>query len=161
MALWGLRDSFSISGTVAVVNTGSLSTYVIGTSTSFTANLEIGDSIQFPGGKRRKVTSIANDTYLVINTAWDGANLTGATITGQDSPKYVPGDEISGNLIFGVSNTEAALANNTSNGIYTPGWIRRQYYEDMHGNLRRKTEILVAVNTLTSDAADDNVVQDS
>ena len=161
MSLWGTRDSFSISGTIAVVNTGSLSTYVIGTSTAFTSNLEVGDSIQFPGGKRRQITSIANDTYLVINTAWDGANLTGATITGQDSPKYVLGSEISGNLIFGVTNTEAALANNTANGISTPGWIRRQYYSDMHGNLRKQTEVLVSMNNLTSDAADDDVVQDT
>lgn len=157
MPLWGTRDSFSVAGTVAVTNS---STTVTGTSTFFTANTDIGDAIVIDG-KRRKITAIASNTTLTIGDAWDNANASGLTVTGQDIPKYLPASDVSGNLIFGVSNAEAFIANNTANGISTPGWIRRQTYTDMHGRLRRKTEILVAMNDLTNDAPDDTVVQDT
>jgi hypothetical protein len=159
MPLWGTRDSFSVSGTVTVTNTVNTTT-VTGSSTFFAANTDIGDAIVI-AGKRRKITAIASNTSLTIGDAWDGANQSGVTATGQDIPKYLTVGDVSGNLIFGVSNAEAFIANNTSNGISTPGWIRRQTYHDMHGNLRRKTEILVAMNDLTSDAPDDATVQDS
>jgi len=159
MPLWGTRDSFSVSGTVTVTNTVNTTT-VTGSSTFFAANTDIGDTIVI-AGKRRKITAIGSNTSLTIGDAWDGANQSGVTATGQDTPKYLSVSDISGNLIFGVSNAEAFVANNTANGISTPGWIRRQTYTDMHGNLRKKTEILVAMNDLTNDAPDDTVVQDS
>ena len=159
MPLWGTRDSFSVSGTVSITNTVNTTT-VTGSSTFFAANTDIGDTLVI-AGKRRQIAAIASNTSLTINTEWDGANQSGVTATGQDTPKYLLAADISGNLIFGVSNAEAFIANNTSNGISTPGWIRRQTYHDMHGNLRRKTEILVAMNDLTNDAPDDTTVQDS
>lgn len=159
MPLWGTRDSFAIANTVAVNNLVATTT-VTGTNTAFTTTLDVGDTIVIQG-TRSKVASITNATSLVISTAWSGSNQSGVTATGQDTPKYLPEYDISSNLIFGVSNAEAFVANNSSNGISTPGWIRRQTYHDMHGNLRRKTEILVAMNDLTSDAPDDTTVQDS
>ena len=159
MPLWGTRDSFSVSGTIAVSNLVNTTT-VTGTSTVFTANTDIGDTLVI-AGKRRRISNIVSNTSLTIGDAWDGANQSGTTVTGQDTPKYLSAADISGNLIFGVSNAEAFIANNTANGISTPGWIRRQTYHDMHGNLRRKTEILVAMNDLTSDAPDDTTVQDT
>ena len=159
MPLWGTRDSFAIANTIAVNNLVATTT-VTGTGTAFTTEVDIGDTIVLTG-TRNKVTAVTNATSLTIASAWSGANTTGATATGQDTPKYLLAADISSNLIFGVSNAEAFVANNNANGISTPGWIRRQTYHDMHGNLRRKTEILVAMNDLTSDAPDDTVVQDS
>jgi hypothetical protein len=159
MPLWGTRDSFAIANTVAVNNLVATTT-VTGTNTAFTTTLDVGDTIVIQG-TRSKVASITNATSLVISTAWSGSNVSSANATGQDTPKYLPEYDISSNLIFGVSNAEAFVANNNANGISTPGWIRRQTYHDMHGNLRRKTEILVAMNDLTSDAPDDDTVQDS
>ncbi|NDG31932.1 hypothetical protein EB118_17890 [bacterium] len=158
MPLWGTRDSFSITGTANTVNT---STTVTGNAAAvFTTELDIGDTIVI-NGVRRRVSAISAANSLTIDPAWATANVSGATITGQDTPKYLSVSDISGNLIFGVSNAEAFVANNTANGISTPGWIRRQTYHDMHGNLRRKTEILVAMNNLTGDAPDDATVQDT
>ncbi|NBW58348.1 hypothetical protein EBR43_11340 [bacterium] len=159
MPLWGTRDSFSVSGTITVSNLVNTTT-VTGTSTFFTSNTDIGDTLVIDG-KRRKITAIASDTSLTIGNAWDGSNQSSVTVTGQDTPKYLSVSDISGNLIFGVSNAEAFIANNIANGISTPGWIRHQAYTDMHGNARKKTEILVAMNDLTSDAPDDTVVKDS
>ena len=158
MALWGTRDSFSVTGTVAAVNT---STTVTGTGTAFLTELDIGDSI-FINGRHRKITSITSNTVLVIDTAWNTANVSGVTITGQDSPKYVLNSDVSSNLIFGVGSTEASVANNQARGLHTPGWVRYETYTDANSNVRHKYEVLVAFSSMTADAnTDDTILEDS
>jgi hypothetical protein len=144
MALWGLRDSFEIAGTVDVSNTIDTTT-VVGTSTAFTANLEIGDMITIDSTKY-KVVAIANDTYLTIDPAFTGANQTGATITGQDTPKYLRYED--GRNTFGVDTTERDANDKDA------GWILRNTYTDMHGNTRDKREVLVAMSSISADAED-------
>ena len=85
MALWGTRDSYAIANTISVSNTVATTT-VTGTNTAFTTEIDIGDALVI-AGKRRKVTAISAANSLTIDPAWDGANQTGATITGQDVPK--------------------------------------------------------------------------
>jgi hypothetical protein len=142
MALWGNRDSFSITGTVDVVNGSST---VTGTSTAFLTELNIGDNITISTTKY-KVTAIASNTELTISPAWSTANASGETITGQDTPKYLlPAD---GRKTFGVDTTEADANDRDA------GWILRNTYTDMHGNTRDKREVLVAMSSVTSDAED-------
>jgi hypothetical protein len=142
MALWGKRDSFSIAGTVDVNNT---ETIVVGTSTSFTANLNIGDMITISDSKY-KVVAIANDTYLTISPAFSGSNVSGGTITGQDTPKYLtPAD---GRKTFGVDTTEAEATTRDA------GWVLRNTYTDVHGRTRDKREVLVALSSISADAED-------
>lgn len=157
MALWGLRDSFAITGTIAAVNTSST---ITGTNTTFTTTLDIGDGLVI-NGKRRKVVAIANNTLLTIATPWDVANVSGVTITGQDLPKYVSVAEIVANNIIGVDVTEAGVANNRIRGLGTPGWNKHVTYTDMHGKVRNKTEVLIVTASLTGDAPDDTVAEDS
>jgi hypothetical protein len=156
MALWGTRDSFSVTGTVDVSNTVDTTT-VAGTGTAFNTEVNVGDALVI-AGKRRKVTAVGSATALTIGTAWDGANQTGATITGQDVPKYVTAAEIASNNIIGVDDTEASIAANKARGINTPGWTKYVTYTDMHGNTRYKTEPLVVMSSaVTSDAPDDTI----
>jgi len=158
MALWGSRDSFAVTGNVAVVNT---STTVTGNGTTFLTQLEIGDSI-FINGRHRKIANITSNTVLVIDTAWNTANASGVTITGQDSPKYVLDSDVSGNLIFGVDSTEASVANNQARGLHTPGWVRYETYTDANSRVRHKSEVLIAFSSMTADAnTDDTILQDS
>jgi hypothetical protein len=160
MALWGTRDSFSITGTANVSNLVATTT-VTGTNTAFTTEVDIGDALVI-AGKRRQVTAIASATSLTIGDAWDGANQTGATITGQDVPKYVTAAEVSSNNIIGVDDTEAGVAENKARGINTPGWTKYVTYTDMHGTTRYKTEPLVVMSAaVTSDAPDDTIAADS
>ena len=63
--------------------------------------------------------------------------------------------------VFGVDEIEIGIANTATGDarLYAPphtGWVGITTFEDMHGNLRVKHEVLVAggINT-TSDAADD------
>ncbi len=160
MALWGTRDSYSITGTANVSNSVATTT-VTGTGTAFTTEVDIGDALVIDG-KRRKVTAVGSATAITIGTAWDGANQTGATITGQDVPKYVTAAEIASNNIIGVDDTEATLAANKARGINTPGWTKFVTYTDMHGTTRYKTEPLVVMSSaVTSDAPDDTIAADS
>ena len=159
MALWGTRDSFAITGTVSVANG---STTVTGNAnTVFTTQLNIGDALVI-SGKRRKVAAIASANTLTIDTAWDTANVSAGTITGQDTPVYVSAEEISSNNIIGVDTTEAGITANKARGINTPGWTKYVTYTDMHGNTRHKAEPLVVLAAgVSSDAPDDTVAADS
>ena len=158
MALWGTRDSYSITGTANVSNSVATTT-VTGTNTAFDTEVNIGDALVI-AGKRRQVTAISAANSLTIATAYDGANQTGATITGQDVPKYVTAAEIASNNIIGVDTTEAALAANKARGINTPGWTKFVTYTD--GTTRYKTEPLVVMSSgVTSDAPDDTIAADS
>ena len=159
MALWGTRDSFAITGTVSVANT---TTTVTGNAnTVFTTQLNVGDTLVI-NGKRRRVNAISAANNLTIGTAWDTANVSAGTITGQDTPIYVSAAEIVANNIVGIDNTEAGVANNRIRGLSTPGWNKYVTYSDMHGTTRHKTEPLIVISGgLTSDAPDDTVAEDS
>lgn len=155
MALWGSRDSFALTGTVDFVNTSSA---VVGTSTAFLTELEVGDAIVTSAGVKYKVTGITSNTALTIDPAWSTANASGETITGQDVPKYLAARDgtVQGiDKVFGVDQTEA-LVNNRD-----PGWVRVITYTDMHGNPRDKRSVLVAASSFTADAADDVTYPDA
>lgn len=154
MALWGNRDSYAITGTA---NTVQDSATVTGTGTTFLTEVDALDSL-YIDGTHVKVAAVASANTLTL-AAGAAATLTGQTLIGQDSPKYVPAAQIT--EIFGVDTTEAKLAANRAKGLDTPGWVRHVTYTDMHGNTRTKTESLVAMSSITGDAPDDSTVADS
>ena len=63
--------------------------------------------------------------------------------------KYSVGD------IFGVDETEVGVARTTAYSVTHGGWVGITSYTDQHGNLRIKTETLVAMSSISGDAADD------
>lgn len=158
MALWGNRDAFAVTGTANTVNT---SITVAGTGTLFLTEIDNGDSL-FIGASNThvKVVGIDAANTLSISPAWASANLTGATMFGQDSPKYIPAEDIT--KIIGIDTTEAGVANNVARGLNNAGWNRYVTYTDMHGKTRHKVETLVAMSSIVNDAdADDTVAEDS
>ena len=68
--------------------------------------------------------------------------------------------------IYGVDTTEQGVANAAS-GVarkYAPphaGWVGITTYNDQHGNLRVKHEVLVAGSSITGDSGDDTILPDS
>jgi len=153
MALWGSRDTFTLTGT-AFANSTVNTTILTGTSTVFTTELEVGDTFVL-AGTRRKIVGITSNTVLTFEPAWTAANVAG-TVTGQDTPKFlaansatVQSSQVSNTTYtFGVDTNEATAYNEI------PGWKFTNTYTDMHGNSRRKTETLVAMATITGDAED-------
>ena len=64
--------------------------------------------------------------------------------------------------VFGVDRLEVSIASGTKYEVAHQGWVGLTTYIDMHGNLRVKSEVLVAGGILTtSDAPDDGPFPDS
>ena len=153
MALWGSRDTFTLTGT-AFANSTVNTSILTGTGTIFPTELEVGETIVI-NGVSRKVTAIASNTSLTFEPAWTAANTAGA-ITAQDSPKWlaansetIQSSQFNGTKdIFGVDATEAVAETTDA------GWIFVNEYTDMHGNPRKKNEVLVAMASITGDAED-------
>ena len=153
MALWGSRDTFTLTGT-AFANSTVNTTILTGTSTVFTTELEVGETFVL-AGTRRKIVGITSNTVLTFEPAWTAANVAG-TITAQDTPKFLAANsatvqssqQANTTLLFGVDTNEATAYNEM------PGWVFTNTYTDMHGNARRKSEVLVAMGSITGDAED-------
>jgi len=84
--------------------------------------------------------------------------LWGNTDTANDKPQYLSAADKAATV--GVDEGEAQVANNIAKGLNTPGWVKYSTYTDGNGNTRHKSEVLVAMSTISGDAADDAIVED-
>ena len=148
MALWGNKEALALTGTVATTN--GLAT-VTGTSTVFTTEAKVGDVITI-NSTFAKIVGITSNTALTISPAWAIANTSGVSATLEQSPKWLAaGSDLtvqSIGKVFGVDVNEATANNEI------PGWVYTNVYTDMHGNIRRKSEVLCTLATITTDAED-------
>lgn len=94
--------------------------------------------------------------------------LWGNTDNAQSKPKFISQDAngtVGGSagvaITYGVDAVEENVASNKAKGMQHAGWVRRVTYTDAQGNVRNKTETLVAMGSMTGDAADDSVVADA
>lgn len=55
------------------------------------------------------------------------------------------------NDVFGIDVAEATTAENISKGLNTPGWVKYKTYTDAQGNTRHKSEVLVAMSSISAD----------
>jgi hypothetical protein len=112
--------------------------------------------------------------YLQRNT--EGNEATGASGATGSSLQFSPaGDHIyNGRDLYFVDADEAQQAENIARGIKTPGWTNYRSYTDANGNVRHKSEVLIAMGAYsgatgfgtfqaqTADsAADDSVLVDA
>lgn len=190
MALWGTADSLYSIGTVGVDYANKT---ITGSGTSFTAaGISTGDVITIGTGGTfgsAVISGITSDTVISIATTQylTGASISGASYVISEKPVYVLEDSnYSSNVVgltssvpkhdvYGVDQYEiASFTPGQSDlavqmgGIHA-GWVGVHTYVDMHGNLRVKSETLVAMSEITSgsvtyttpgDAGDDAVLPD-
>ena len=158
MALWGLNDNIQTFGTVAV--SGNT---VTGTGTTFTTDVEVGQVIRV--GTRGGVgtyygdaviSGITSDRILTIDsTAGLSAVSIAATAYGiSELPMYTVKDSVyqeerseADSLVYGISTDTAGQY-----GVAHHGWVGVTTYIDMHGNLRVKSEVLVAQSGIQTGA---------
>ena len=96
-------------------------------------------------------------------------SLWGSVDNDASEPKNLATGEFqgtAGKAIYGVDDTEQGVANAASGDARKyaaphSGWVAVNTYTDMHGNLRVKTETLVALNITSGDQADDAKYADS
>ena len=92
--------------------------------------------------------------------------LWGKTDNTAGEPKFTTHHEAmdtSNFTMYGVHTAEQTVAN-TASSQYAPahaGYVGITTYMDMHGNLRVKTETIVASSSITGDASDDTILPDS
>jgi hypothetical protein len=167
MALWGNKDSKTASGTVSIASTG----VVTGSSTAFTTQAAIGNTIK-ANSVEYQIVSITSDTVAGVIMGTNNGNGSVTTCSAQsytlsEKPVYVAHgstDSVSimGNSskVFGVDSTEEAQTEAKAKGIAHAGWVRYHTYTDAQGNVRNKSEVLVAANSITGDQADDTTLPD-
>ena len=164
MALWGNNDAVGSGGTVSLnYGTG----VVTGTGTTFgqTGAAQEGDVIRF--GNRAGtyygdavIVGIASTTQLTIGSTagLSGVAIAGTTFTVSQLPKYTVLDSkysesASGtedSYVYGVADEGIAAAQGTSYALTHEGWVGITTYNDTDGNLRVKTETLVAMSGITT-----------
>jgi hypothetical protein len=184
MSLWGNKDALTVAltGTISV----DLSTRVVtGSGSNFVAaGIATGDIIYIGAGGtfgQAVVTGITSATILSIGSTQflipnAGSGIVGAAYTATQKPKYTLQDGQYGtpdaktgrwSAVVGVSTAEVGIANTATGDArkYAPahaGWVGVTTYNDNAGNLRVKTEVLVAGSTITNDAnADDTRYPDT
>jgi hypothetical protein len=179
MALWGTADSIFSPGTVTVNYTNKT---IVGSGTSFTA-ASVGSVISIGAGKtfgEAVITGITSDTLISIATTQylSGSAISGVAYTMSQKPVYtledsnysVAGAASTINAVYGVDPTEAASNVTTQYAVTHAGWVGIKTYMDNAGNLRVKSETLVAFSGITTgtatyttlgDAADDAVFPDA
>jgi|DEB0MinimDraft_6_1074348.scaffolds.fasta_scaffold07940_4 hypothetical protein len=167
MALWGNKDLVYNDGSVSV----NLETkQVVGTTgvTTFTNSVNIGDVITVGAGATygyAVVSGVTSTTLSIDSTSGFVSGVTtvpsGTTYAISDEPLYTVKDvnylapEVQTGLstnpvtrsVFGVDTAESQTAR-TANSQYRPahaGWVGITTYIDCHGNLRVKSETLVAM----------------
>lgn len=83
--------------------------------------------------------------------------LWGNTDVEGSKPKFLSDAEKTATA--GISAAEAAVAANKAKGVSSPGWVKTLTYTDAQGNVRNKTEVLVAMGSISGDNnADDTTV---
>jgi len=158
MALWGNNDNKGSGGTVSL----NYSTLVVtGSGTTFgqVGAAATGDVIRFgirgSGGTYfgdAVIVGIASTTQLSIAST---AGLSGAAIASTDFyiselPKYTVLDSTFSEASYGVNDKQVYGISTTSyipaayQGYTHAGWVGITTYVDCHGNLRVKSEVLVA-----------------
>ena len=164
MSLWGKQDSVYADGTVAISNLT-----VTGTGTTFnTAGLiTAGDVITVGTGSTQGeavIASVTNGTTLVLQSRGTLASgtISGATYNISERPVSTLGDTNYGAAeIYGVDKTEVGVAATTAYAVAHSGWVGMTTYTDAHGNLRVKSEVLVAGGITGDNDADDTIFADS
>jgi hypothetical protein len=181
MALWGTADSLYSIGTVSVNYAAKT---ITGTATSFTAaGISAGDVITIGAGGTfgsAVISGITSDRLISIATTQylSGAAIAGVGYTLSEKPVFTledSGYQYNANPkheVYGVDQYEiGAIGVSTQYGGIHAGWVGIHTYVDMHGNLRVKSETLVAMSEITSggvasytsagDASDDSIFIDA
>jgi hypothetical protein len=192
MALWGTADSLYSIGTVEVNYENK---EIIGSGTSFTAEgISAGDLITIGAGGTfgsAVISGITSDLLISIATT---QYLTGKVISGvaysiSEKPIYTLEDSNYSSNVVGVTTTvpkhdvygidvyetgllaPGASGLSTQYGGFHAGWVGIHTYIDTDGNLRVKTETLVASSSISGgtfptytsagDATDDSIFADA
>ena len=172
MPLWGKKDTVYSTGKVNCTTAGVVTKQ--SGSINWNANdVAVGQVLTLAtdgaGPGQGIIKSIDSNTQITLDP--ERLDLPGAFTNVdyeiRETPKYeVRSGSFGINEIFGVDVAEAQAARE-DNSQYKPahsGWVGITTYNDTHGNLRVKTETLVAGGGdgfIEADSTDDTILPDS
>ena len=174
MTLWGNKDTVYSTGKVNCSSAGVVTKQT--GSIDFTSNnVAVGQVLTLatdgngPGqGIIKSIDSATQITLTKLDNISATSTFSDVDYEIRETPVYEVNNptEFGINEIFGVDEAEIETANGASGDArkYAPphaGWVGITSYTDMHGNLRVKTEVLVASSSITGDSGDDTVLPDS
>jgi len=166
MALWGNNDAVGSNGTVTLdYSTG----VVTGSGTTFgqVGAAKTGDVIKF-GIKGTAasavyfgdavIVAIAGTQSLTIGSTagLSGAAIAATTFQVSESPIFATLDahysqrKEGSEFVYGVAGAGVTASQNTSHQLTHAGWVGVTTYNDSDGNLRVKSEVLVAMSGITT-----------
>ena len=159
MTLWGTKDTVYSTGNVSVNVTTGVVTRAGGTIAWTEANgVKVGQVITVDGTAEGVIKSIdtptGNSAQLTITTEHlPSSNISNKGYVISEKPKSTLFDsKYSAGDIFGVDEGEVGVAKTTAYSVTHGGWVGITSYTDQHGNLRVKTETLVAMSSISGDA---------
>ena len=168
MSLWGTKDTVYSTGNVNVNVTTGVVTKQSGNIAWTSGNgVKVGQVITIDGSSEGIIESIDSATQLTIGTEYlPSANISNKGYEIREIPKSTLHDtKFAVGEIFGVDTTELQLQMQPQNARkFAPphaGWVGITSYTDMHGNLRVKSEVLVAGSSISGDSTDDSILPDS
>ena len=168
MALWGTKDTVYSTGNVNLTASTGVVAKQSGSIAWTSGNgVKVGQVITIDGTTEGVIESIDSATQLTIGTEYLSGNLSNKTYEIREKPKSTLHDSNWGaGEIYGVDTTEITVANAASGNArkYAPphaGWVGITTYNDNAGNLRVKSEVLVAGSTISADSGDDALLPDS
>ena len=164
MSLWGNKDTVYSTGNVTTIAITNGDGVITGNGTTWNSGNGVVPGLVITMGAKGSgvIKSVDSTTQLTL------VGATGLTAEGSLTQSYniseqpvslVVDSNYDGNEIYGVDTTEQSVANAASGEArqYAPahaGWVGITTYVDNHGNLRVKTETLVAGSTISGDAED-------
>jgi len=184
MALWGNKDLVYSDGTISVNLTTKTVEGATGVTT-FTSAVSTGDVITVGAGATYGYAVVVGVTSTTLSIASTDGFVSGLTTVPSDTSYFISEEPLytvvdstyrapetkttgfSTNPVFttvvGVSTLEVGIARTTTvggkagaYGVTHAGWVGVTTYIDMHGNLRVKSETLVAGSSIVGDADDDS-----
>ena len=170
MTLWGTKDTVYSTGNVNVNVTTGVVTRAGGTINW--SSIKVGQVITIDGTHEGIIESIdvatGNSAQLTIGTEYlPSSNITNKGYEIREKPKSTLFDSNYGaGEIYGVDTTEVGIANTATGEArkFAPahaGWVGITTYNDHAGNLRIKSEVLVAGSSITGDSSDDTIFPDT
>ena len=168
MSLWGNKDTVYSTGnvtTIAITNGDGVIT--ASGSTWNEGNGVVPGLVITMGAKGSGVIKSVDSTTQLTLVGATGLTAEGSLTQSyniSEQPKSLVVDtNYDGNEIYGVDVAEQQETVDDASQYHPAhaGWVGITTYTDNHGNLRVKSEVLVAGSMITADASDDTILPDS
>ena len=168
MPLWGTKDTVYSTGKVNCTTAGVLTKQSGSIAWTAGNGIKVGQVVTLAtdgaGAGQGVIKSIDSATQLTLTNL----DLPGAFSAVDYEVRETPIAEVKGGTysvgqVFGVSTAEQTETVDDSSQYHPAhsGWVGISTHMDMHGNLRVKTEVLVANSTISGDSGDDTILPDA